>query len=145
MAQEDKTLLESFSVYITYTPLEGEVALDSLIPQGAEIYAVPADHRTDPKREAAAAISVALDRTTCVLTPGTRFDLSGTRHGRGGGWYDRFLAEVPAEWLRIGLCYPEQLSPEPLVREPWDQPVDYIGVVNRETNEVEWNKTNARL
>lgn len=61
--------------------------------------------------------------------PGRAFDASGTRHGQGGGWYDRFLAEVPKEWLRIGFCYERQFSEEPLKREAWDQAMDAVVVV----------------
>lgn len=72
-----------------------------------------------------------------VLMPGRRFDAAGTRHGQGGGWYDRFLARVPDEWLRIGFSYDDQLSPTPLIRKEWDQQMDYVVVVSRETGAVQ--------
>ena len=61
-----------------------------------------------------------------VLVPGRRFDRHGTRYGRGGGWYDRFLSEVPTSWLRIGVTRTQDLADGRLERKPWDQPVDWL-------------------
>lgn len=61
-----------------------------------------------------------------ILIPGKRFDHLGTRHGRGGGWYDRFLSAVPREWLRIGVVGTGSLSAQPLIRRPWDEPMDLL-------------------
>ena len=62
----------------------------------------------------------------CVFVPGTRFDASGTRIGRGGGWYDRFLASVPKGWTRVGITDAERFSETPLPRAPHDEPVDFM-------------------
>ena len=62
----------------------------------------------------------------CVFVPGTRFDASGTRIGRGGGWYDRFLASVPKNWLRVGVADAAYFSETPLPRAPHDEPVDFM-------------------
>ncbi len=67
-----------------------------------------------------------------ILIPGRLFDITGTRHGRGGGWYDRFLAAVPREWFRVGFCYESQFSAAPLLREAWDQPMDAVCVVGED-------------
>ena len=58
------------------------------------------------------------------LVPGLGFDPAGTRLGRGGGHYDRALAEHPAA-LRIGLACDAQIRSS-LPREPWDQPMDAV-------------------
>ena len=62
----------------------------------------------------------------CILVPGTKFDLYGTRHGRGAGWYDRFLSKLPPSWLRIGVINDTKLSTTKLARQTWDEPVNWI-------------------
>lgn len=44
-----------------------------------------------------------------VLVPGVAFTADGRRLGQGGGWYDRFLAEVGDETVMIGVCFAEQV------------------------------------
>lgn len=82
------------------------------------------------------------DAVICV--PGTRFDEHGTRHGRGGGWYDRFLAHTPPSWGRVGFCFDDQFVEDALPREVWDEPVDYVVVVNRDTGSFRLYETGAR-
>lgn len=142
MAQEDQVgllqqLLSSYQVFITYVPLRGEVDFTTpvALPKGTVAYTIPPRASLDPKEEAERVITMIGRTPTALFIPGRRFDTSGTRHGQGGGWYDRFLALVPREWLRIGFCFPDQLSPTPLKRESWDQAMDYVVVVNR-TNQV---------
>jgi 5-formyltetrahydrofolate cyclo-ligase len=80
-----------------------------------------------------------------VIVPGLAFDTQGHRLGRGGGYYDRFLASpefqgmpeatgstdsVPIRSSRavgkaVGLCMPLQLLPE-IPTEPWDKTVDAL-------------------
>jgi 5-formyltetrahydrofolate cyclo-ligase len=58
-----------------------------------------------------------------VLVPGRAFDLSGTRLGRGGGYYDRLLARTRA--LRVALLYDEQLV-EAVPADEHDLPVHVL-------------------
>lgn len=74
----------------------------------------------------------------CVLVPGRAFDNTGTRHGRGGGWYDRFLSRAPREWITVGVTNPERFSDSPLPRAEHDVPMDWIAIVRG--SEVEWLK-----
>ena len=69
----------------------------------------------------------------CVLIPGRRFDHAGTRHGRGGGWYDRFLSRAPRSWVRIGVFFPEQWSGGLLSKEAWDESVDFLAIATGST------------
>jgi len=58
------------------------------------------------------------------LVPGLAFDPAGTRLGRGGGHYDRALADHRSA-MRIGLACEAQIQSS-LPREPWDQPMDAV-------------------
>lgn len=44
-----------------------------------------------------------------VLVPGIAFTRDGKRLGRGGGYYDRFLATLPPTVYLIGICHAHQL------------------------------------
>ncbi len=58
-----------------------------------------------------------------VVVPGLAFDRRGQRIGWGGGYYDRFLAQVQA--VKIGLCY-DELVLDCIPGEPHDVPVDRV-------------------
>ena len=58
------------------------------------------------------------------LVPGLAFDREGRRLGRGGGWYDRFLAQ--SRGLKIGLAHTCQISNSPLPEESHDVRMDVV-------------------
>ncbi|MYF90868.1 MAG: 5-formyltetrahydrofolate cyclo-ligase [Gemmatimonadetes bacterium] len=62
-------------------------------------------------------------RIDLVVVPGIAFDRRGHRIGWGGGYYDRFLAQVQA--VKIGLCY-DELVLDCIPGEPHDVPVDLV-------------------
>jgi 5-formyltetrahydrofolate cyclo-ligase len=66
----------------------------------------------------------------CMLIPGTRFDIYGTRYGKGAGWYDRFLSKIPPAWLRIGIIDSAKFSNSKLIRQEWDELVNWVLVRN---------------
>ena len=61
-----------------------------------------------------------------VVMPLVACDLKGTRMGMGGGFYDRTLATAPRKPFRLGLAHSFQLLEQPLIRQPWDQPLDAL-------------------
>lgn len=58
-----------------------------------------------------------------IIVPGMMFDRKGYRLGRGGGYYDRLLADSSA--TSIGVCFNELLI-DYLPREKHDCPVDKV-------------------
>ena len=71
------------------------------------------------------ACAVAPDTLDLILVPGVAFTRSGERLGRGGGFYDRLLATLPAHTIKIGTCFDAQILTE-LPVEPHDQRADFI-------------------
>jgi 5-formyltetrahydrofolate cyclo-ligase len=68
------------------------------------------------------------DCPALVLTPGVAFDREGCRLGRGGGFYDRFFAELDeagAEYTALGLCLPCQIE-DALPVDAWDKKVHAV-------------------
>ena len=60
-----------------------------------------------------------------ILVPGLAFTRDGARLGRGGGYYDRLLANIPARTHRIGVCFAAQILAT-LPTEPHDQRVERV-------------------
>jgi len=60
-----------------------------------------------------------------ALVPLVAWDTSGTRLGRGGGCYDKLLAQLDAMIVRVGLAYAfQQVSMVP--GDPWDIPLHVV-------------------
>jgi 5-formyltetrahydrofolate cyclo-ligase len=60
-----------------------------------------------------------------LLIPGLAFTRAGGRLGRGGGFYDRFLARVHPRAVKLGICFHAQLLPA-LPLEIHDHEVDQV-------------------
>ncbi len=64
--------------------------------------------------------------TVAVLVPGLAFDAQGGRLGRGGGFYDRFLARPELQGaLKIGVCWSMQVI-HGTPTDRYDVAMDYI-------------------
>lgn len=75
-----------------------------------------------PRRRGARARGTAFD---LVVVPGIAFDRKGRRLGHGYGYYDRFLATLPEEAVRVGIAFLHQVVPEVPV-DAWDVPVHVL-------------------
>jgi 5-formyltetrahydrofolate cyclo-ligase len=60
-----------------------------------------------------------------IFIPGVAFTADGQRLGRGRGFYDRLLAVLPPNILRVGVCFPGQIVPD-MPDEPHDEEVDIV-------------------
>ncbi len=139
---------ESFFIYVSFrSEVKTLSVIDVLLSQKKEI-AVPITHfdkkRMDavqiidrqkdlspgycgipePKPTRAASCIFPPDRIDIVMVPGSVFDERGGRFGYGGGYYDRFLANIPNA-LRIGLAFDFQVV-ERLPLQPHDQILDLV-------------------
>lgn len=68
---------------------------------------------------------VPLGSIEMIVVPGVGFDERGSRLGRGGGFYDRFLNSNGCTWTTCGLAFEEQVSPQVPVEEH-DMGVDML-------------------
>jgi len=66
-----------------------------------------------------------VDQIDLVIVPAIAFDPQCNRLGRGGGFYDRFLARPDLRAGTIGVAYDEQIVPSLPVHEN-DRPVDVV-------------------
>ena len=65
------------------------------------------------------------DSIDTILVPGLGFTQNGERLGRGGGYYDKFLATCKSRTKLIGICFKEQIINN-LPREKHDRLVTNI-------------------
>lgn len=132
-----ESLLSTIDVCITYSPLLDEpnpFLCENIAKRNFPIIEnIPPHGKRDPREYAVQLTDRFRGARVCILVPGQKFDAQGNRKGRGGGWYDRFLASVSREWVRIGVPYEKQLSPVPLKKNPWDEPMDLL-LVHKENS-----------
>jgi 5-formyltetrahydrofolate cyclo-ligase len=81
--------------------------------------------RHNIREPAESAPSVSLDTLDVVIVPGLGFDDHAGRLGRGGGFYDRFLARPELRAWKVGVGLDEQVVAE-VPREAWDVGMDAL-------------------
>ena len=74
-----------------------------------------------------------LPEETVILVPGMAFSRSGARLGKGKGYYDNYLAQVPAATILAGYAFQRQIM-ETVPCEPHDRPVKYLVTEERITH-----------
>ena len=144
--QAFKKILKSKEAFVGFKPLKDEAdyrKAEFLKRIVKKQLLLPGDRKSNPAKWAAHSIELYDgNRPVCVFVPGQRFDIYGTRHGRGGGWYDRFLARIPKSWTRVGIVDTSRLYLYPITRQSWDEPVDWLLVQSGKNWRV--YKTGAR-
>jgi 5-formyltetrahydrofolate cyclo-ligase len=60
-----------------------------------------------------------------IVVPGVAFTMRGERMGRGGGHYDRLLAELPQHAITVGLAYSFQLLDD-IPQAGWDRRLNFV-------------------
>lgn len=111
--------LERCRIAVTRTPESGPLTVHRYVPADLEQHVFgfsQPSHRT---------ATVALDAIDMVLVPGLVFDRLGNRLGRGRGYYDRLLGQLPIGVVRVGVAVDELLV-EGLPVEAHDQRIDWI-------------------
>lgn len=64
-----------------------------------------------------------------LLCPGEAFTHAGHRLGKGGGFYDRFLARTPPSTTLVGIAFAIQILPS-LPIDPHDRHVSFLATEN---------------
>jgi 5,10-methenyltetrahydrofolate synthetase len=147
MLKELKNVVAGRQECILYKPLRWEVDYRSpVFPfQIANTNIVlPGNSEADPFLWASKCLELFKEVDPYILIPGSQFDIHGTRKGRGGGWYDRFLSKIPREWLRIGITHASNLSTEPITKNPWDEPVDWVIAQDGSSSNFHYIKTGSQ-
>jgi 5-formyltetrahydrofolate cyclo-ligase len=125
-----------------FCPIEGEVELLELLPVEGKRAIFPAvaglrlewrevedvsgfrrSERFPDLREPSGGAPVSLAEADLGVGPGLAFTRCGKRLGRGGGFYDRALADLPRTVKRLGVCFEFQVVDD-LPIEPHDAPLD---------------------
>jgi hypothetical protein len=121
--------VSKYDMCILYNPMSDEVDYsvgEFPIQLAPEKHYIPNNKNTDPFEFAQMFSKRFVDKKVFLLIPGTKFDIYGTRHGRGGGWYDKFLSKIPKRWMRVGVCEEGQFTENKLDANIWDEQIDLL-------------------
>ena len=98
----------------------GEEEMEIRKYTGMQDMTVSAYHIFEPSGE----LFTAYHDIDVVVVPGMGFDKEGNRLGRGRGYYDRFLCQIP-EIYKIGICFDFQIM-DKIPTESTDIPVNTV-------------------
>jgi 5-formyltetrahydrofolate cyclo-ligase len=82
-------------------------------------------HRFGMEQPAAEGVVTPVNQIDVILVPGTAFDRSGGRLGKGGGFYDRVLPQRRADALAVGVTTLSRVV-DAVPMEPHDRYVDWL-------------------
>lgn len=72
------------------------------------------------------ALKVEVEEIDLVIVPGLAFDREHNRLGRGGGFYDRFLKQIPSTTSRVGVAFDFQILKSLPTELSLDEKVDLV-------------------
>ncbi len=148
IAQNAANLLSRYNIFASFISFGNEASSDSLnvylmragkhlcVPRWSDTsqaYAWAPLHYDTPLRKGPYGVlePMASERfprgeIQVAFIPGLAFDTHGGRLGFGAGFYDRLIAGLKPNVLKVGICFDFQVSSELLPQEPHDQRMDLI-------------------
>lgn len=111
--------LDRCRIAVTRTPREGRLTIHAYDPANLE------RHHLGFQQPVRQSTELPIDEIDVVLVPGYVFDRSGHRVGRGAGYYDGLLQQLPPGVIRVGVTVDRLLIDE-LPTEPHDQRVSWV-------------------
>lgn len=106
-----------------YPRVHGDHLVLHEVPALDALHAPPGARYREPHPDRYTAVDPS--EVDVILVPGLAFTRDGFRLGRGGGYYDRLLASLPAQTVKIGVCFEVQIVPA-LPLEPHDMRLDAV-------------------
>ena len=110
---------------ILYAAIANEVSTDAILSDALAADRAIFYPRLDRTRNA---LSLCKVTSRSALVPGLAFSVQGERMGRGGGHYDRLiaeLAEVSPQAVTVGLAYSFQLL-DHIPQSGWDRRLNFV-------------------
>ncbi len=111
--------LEQGSVILAFEALHSEPQITAVFKNWEKKYKISYPQKTTSPEFFASM------NTKAIFLPGLAFTKQGQRLGRGGGYYDRLLEQLPHQTIKVGICYDVQVLSS-LPKEPHDQPVQFV-------------------
>ncbi len=139
---EQMSVFREARTVLLYYPIHNEVDLRPLLVKyaGQKTFLLPVTHRysmevrpydgEEMMRKGRLGVPEPQTETykgsiDLILVPGVVFDNHRHRIGRGGGYYDKFLAKHPAS-KKIGVCYAFQLKKHDIPHSFRDHKMDRV-------------------